>query len=146
MKKIFVLLFVLLVAAFPVLADINQNADLNGGTDGGNIKKSSDLAGGNLIVVNVDQEAWNYGTGDINQDIDISVTGNIQMLDQNDDMMIEDPGFDGEINNTIKGFNLIKINIDQYGKNIASGNISQGIEVEIEGNVQNLDQDVLVIV
>ena len=146
MRKILALLSVLLVAAFPVLADINQNANMNGGTDGGNIKKNSDLLGGNLIVVKIDQEAWNYGSGDINQDIDISVTGNIQMLDQYDDVMIADPDFEGDINNTIKGFNLIKINIDQYGKNIASGNISQGIYVEIEGNIQNLDQEVLVII
>ncbi len=146
MRKILVLLSVLLLAAFPVLADINQNANLNGGTDGGNIKKNSDLYGGNLIVVKVDQEAWNYGSGDINQDLDISVTGNIQMLDQYDDVMIADPDFEGDINNTIKGFNLIKIDVNQYGKNLNSGNISQGIFVEIEGNIQNLDQEVLVII
>ncbi len=120
---------ILLIATCPVLADTNQKALLNGG---------------NAALVKVTQIAWNLGDGDISQNIDVRVAGNYQKIDQDSIVIISDD-FEGNINNTITGINLIKVDLDQYSKNTGSGRISQGIEVAIEGNIQVLDQGILVI-
>ncbi len=132
MRKIMVMLMVLpilLIATYPVLADVNQKADLNGG---------------NAAVVKVSQIAWNLGNGDISQNIDVRVAGNYQKIDQ-DSLVIISDDYEGNINNTINGINLIKVDLDQYSKNMGDGKVSQGIEVAVEGNIQILDQGILVI-
>ncbi|HEY9204280.1 MAG TPA: hypothetical protein VIO58_00030 [Candidatus Methanoperedens sp.] len=120
---------ILLIAATPVLGDANQKATLNGG---------------NAAVVKVSQVAWNLGDGDISQNIDVRVAGNYQRIDQ-DSLVIISDDYEGNINNTINGINLIKVDLDQYSKNMGNGKVSQGIEVAIEGNIQVLDQGILVI-
>lgn len=134
MKKISIMLviaLILILPALPALADINQKADLNNG---------------NVIVVKVRQEAWNYGKGDINQNVDVRVSGNLQMADQDSVVFIKDPRFEGELNSTLRGINIISIDLDQIANNFNSGNVSQGIEVEIVGNMNILDQEAMIIV
>ncbi len=132
MKIIAALAFILITASalsLPVHADINQKADLNGG---------------NAAVVKVKQEAWNYGSGNVNQYTGVVVSGNIQMLDQDNVVAITDP--DATVNNTMNGVNLIKVDLNQNAKNYGSGNIAQGIEVTIEGNIQITDQSINVLI
>ena len=131
MRKILSLLTVILILGSPVLGNINQKADLDGG---------------NVIVVKVNQIAWNYGSGDINQNVNVRIAGNLQMAQQDSVVFIPDPDYAGNINSTLKGINLIKLDLDQFANNYASGNISQGIEVTIEGNMNILDQGVMIIV
>ncbi|GEM_PF-1411496 len=137
MKKILMMLAVILILMVPAVADINQNANLRGE---------------NMVLVRVDQVAWNYGSGDINQDIGIHVTGNYQMIDQDSKLvlmnssLVLDPDYAADINNTIKGLNRIVIDLDQYGNNSGSGSIAQGIEVLVDDNVQILDQDIIVLI
>ncbi len=131
MKIIAALAFILIAVSalsFPVHADINQKADLNGG---------------NAAVVRVNQEAWNYGSGNVNQYTGVLVSGNIQMLDQDNVVVIEDPN--ATVNNTMNGINLIKVDLNQNAENHGSGNIAQGIEVTIEGNIQITDQSINVL-
>ncbi len=131
MKIIAALAFILITASalsLPVHADINQKADLNGG---------------NAAVVKVKQEAWNYGSGNVNQYTGVDVSGNIQMLNQDDVVVIADP--DATVNNTMNGINLIKVDLNQNADNHGSGNIAQGIEVTIEGNIQITDQSINVL-
>ncbi len=128
MKIIAALAFILITASvlsFPVHANINQKADLNGG---------------NAAVVKVKQEAWNYGSGDVNQYTDVLVSGNIQILDQDNVVVITDP--DVMVNNSINGINLIIVDLNQNAENHGSGNTSQTIEVAVEGNIQMLNQDI----
>lgn len=131
MKIIAALAFILIMASalsLPVHADINQKADLNGG---------------NAAVVKVKQEAWNYGSGNVNQYTGVLVSGNIQILDQNNVVLIADP--DATVNNTMNGVNLIKVDLNQNAKNYGSGDIAQGIEVTVEGNIQITDQSINVL-
>jgi len=88
----------------------------------------------------VDQVSWNYGNGNISQNIGINITGNEQILEQDGTLVILDPDYADDINNTIKGRNLIKIDLSQYGKNTGSGHIDQGINILVENNIQMLDQ------
>lgn len=128
MKIIAALAFILITASalsFPVNADINQKADLNGG---------------NAAVVKVKQEAWNYGSGNVNQYTGVLVSGNIQTLDQDSAVVITDP--DVIVNNTMNGINLIIVDLNQDAKNHGSGDISQGIEVTVEGNIQIMNQGI----
>ncbi len=138
MSKISVLLAVILVMAFPVLADINQNAGLsNKGSVGNNLR------GQNAVEVSIAQEAWNYGSGDINQDINVDVTGNIQTLSQDDSLvLISDPSDVFEVNNTMKGLNLIRLDLFQYANNSNSGNVAQSINARMAGNIQLLEQSI----
>lgn len=131
MGKILALLGIVLILAVPVLADINQNAR---------------ATGRNMMEVKVDQIAWNYGHGDINQDVNIHVTGNYQLLDQESRVIISDSDYDTDINNTQKGLNFIIVDLNQYGNNTGSGDIAQGINVLIDDNVQTVDQDVRVLI
>ncbi len=131
MKIIAALAFILITAialSLPVNADINQKADLNGG---------------NAAVVKVKQEAWNYGSGNVNQYTGVLVSGNIQILDQNNVVVITDP--DATVNDTMNGVNLIKVDLNQNAKNYGSGNVAQGIEVTVEGNIQITDQNINVL-
>lgn len=120
-----------LILVSPALADINQR---------------SKMAGDNVIDIKVKQTAWNYGSGNINQGIDIFATGNYQMMSQDDIVLISDPDYAGDINNTMNGTNIIRLNLDQFSKNMGRGNVTQGIEVAIEGNVQILDQDIILAI
>ncbi len=136
MKKILAVLGVMLILTVPALADVSQKARLNGE---------------NAMEVKVDQVAWNYGSGDIKQDISVQVTGNYQMIDQDsitliDGSLIADPDYSGFVNNTMKGRNVIRIGLNQYGNNSGSGNIGQSINVLVDNNVQTLDQDIIVII
>ncbi len=128
MLKVFIVLAVILILIMPALADVNQRAK---------------VAGGNVMDIKVKQTAWNYGSGSIKQDTDVLATGNVQILSQDSQVHISDPDYDGNINNTMNGVNLIILNLDQYSKNMAQGNVAQGIDVTIEGNVQLLDQDII---
>ncbi|SNQ62139.1 hypothetical protein [Candidatus Methanoperedens nitratireducens] len=136
MKKILVVLGVILILTIPALADVGQKARLNGE---------------NAVIVKVDQIAWNYGSGDINQDMSVQVTGNYQMIDQ-DSMtllggsLISDSDYSAFVNNTMKGRNVIRIDLDQYGNNSGSGSIGQSINVLVDNNVQTLSQDIIVII
>ncbi len=135
MKKILAMLGVMLILTVPALADVSQKAGLNGE---------------NAMEVKVDQVAWNAGSGDIEQDIGVQVTGNYQMMDQDsitliDGSLISDPDSSGFVNNTMKGLNIIRIDLNQYGNNSGSGNIGQSINVLVDNNVQTLDQDIIVI-
>lgn len=131
MRKISALLAVILLITVPVLADINQKASIDGG---------------NLIDIKVNQEAWNYGSGNINQDIAISVIGNSQFmyqysLYQDSFVDILDPDTDNAmINNTMSGLNLIRIDLSQYANNTNSGIVSQSINGVITGNNQFIYQ------
>lgn len=127
MKRISVLIAVVMIMAIPVLANIDQKATLNGETSG----ESN---------VDVDQVAWNYGSGNISQNIGINITGNEQILEQDGTVVILDSDYADDINNTINGHNLIKIDLSQYGKNTGSGDIDQGIKILVENNFQMLDQ------
>ncbi len=127
-KIISALFAVIIITALPVMADINQKADLNGR---------------NVVVVKVEQVAWNYGSGDINQDAVVHVTGNTQMIEQDSSVIISDSDYSGNI--TMNGINLIKVDLGQYSKNYASGSVSQGIDVVVEGNTQILDQGVIIV-
>ena len=131
MRGILVLLTVLLILTIPVLADTNQKAKLNGD---------------NVLEIKVKQTAWNFGDGNINQDISVRATGNYQMVSQDNLVLISDSDYTGNINNTMNGTNLIRLNLDQFAKNTGSGDTAQGIEVTVEGNVQFLDQDIIVAV
>ncbi len=138
MRKISALLAVILVMAFPVLADINQNAGLSSGKS-----VSNNLHGQNAVEVSIAQEAWNYGSGDINQDIDVRVAGNIQTLSQDDSLvLISDPAYAFDINNSMKGLNLIRLDLSQHANNSGSGNIVQSINVVMDNNIQLLDQNI----
>jgi hypothetical protein len=139
MRKISVLLAVILVMAFPVLADINQNAGLSSGRSVDN-----NLNGKNAVVVSVAQEAWNYGSGDINQDLDVHVTGNIQTISQDDDLVLisSDPANATDVNNTMKGLNVIRLDLSQYANNSGSGNIAQRMNALMAGNIQAIEQDI----
>lgn len=131
MRKISALLAVILLITVPVLADINQKASVDGG---------------NLIDIKVSQEAWNYGSGNINQDIAISVIGNSQFiyqysLYQDSFVDILDPDTDNAmINSTMSGLNLIRIDLSQYANNTNSGIVSQSINGVITGNNQFIYQ------
>ncbi|KCZ72053.1 hypothetical protein ANME2D_01454 [Candidatus Methanoperedens nitroreducens] len=137
MKKILTTLAIILLLIVPAVADINQNARLRGE---------------NMVLVSVNQEAWNYGSGNINQDIGIHVTGNHQIIDQDSRLvlmnssLVLDPDYAVDINNTMKGLNRIVIDLDQYGNNSGSGSIAQGIEVLVDDNVQILDQEIIVLI
>ncbi len=131
MKKILAVLGIILILAVPVFADVNQRAK---------------IAGDNVVEVRVKQSAWNYGSGDINQDIGVTVKGNYQMISQDSLILISDSDYAGDINNTMNGKNLFKLNLDQFTKNMGSGNVVQGIEVAVEGNVQILSQDTTVLI
>jgi hypothetical protein len=136
--KISVLLAVILVMAFPVHADINQNAGLSSGGSVGN-----NLHGQNAVEVSVAQEAWNYGSGDINQDLDIHVTGNIQTISQDDNfVLISDPAYAFDVNNTMKGLNTIRLDLSQYANNSDSGNIAQSMNVLMANNIQVIEQNI----
>lgn len=138
MRKISALLAVILVTAFPVLADINQNAGLSSGKSANN-----NLHGQNAVEVSVAQEAWNYGSGDINQDINVHVTGNIQTLSQDDSLvLISDPSYGFDVNNTMKGLNLIRLDLSQFANNSDSGNVAQSINVLMNNNIQLLEQNI----
>lgn len=129
MRKILALLVLTIFLVLPVLADVNQIANLNG-------ERSADSD------VNVKQEAWNEGSGNINQDLNVSLNENKQeesALDQ-DVVLILNSDYTGYINDTITGRNLIKIDLSQYGKNTGSGNIDQSIDVKVEDNIQKLYQ------
>lgn len=128
MLKVFIALAIILILIMPALADVNQRAK---------------VAGGNVLDIKVKQTAWNYGSGSIKQDTDVLATGNVQKLSQDSQVLISDSDYDGNINNTMNGINLIILNLDQYSKNMAEGNVAQGIDVTIEGNVQLLDQDII---
>ncbi len=128
MLKVFIVLAVILTLTMPALADVNQRAK---------------VAGDNVMDIKVKQTAWNYGSGSIKQDIDVLAVGNVQKLSQDSQVLISDSDYDGNINNTMNGVNLIILDLDQYSKNMAQGNVAQGIEVTIEGNVQLLDQDII---
>ena len=128
MLKVFIALAIILILIMPALAGVNQRAN---------------VAGDNVIDIKVTQTAWNYGSGSIKQDADVLATGNVQKLSQDSKVLISDSDYDGNINNTMNGVNLIILNLDQYSKNMAQGNVAQGIEVTIEGNVQLLDQDII---
>ncbi len=128
MLKVFIVLAVILILIMPALADVNQKAK---------------VAGDNVMDIKIKQTAWNYGSGSIKQDIDVLATGNVQKLSQDSKVLISDSDYDGNINNTMNGVNLIILNLDQYSKNMAQGNVAQGIDVTIEGNVQLLDQDII---
>ena len=135
MKKILAMLGVILILTIPALAEVSQKAKLNGE---------------NAVEVQVDQVAWNYVSGDIKQDISVQVTGNYQMMDQNsitvmDGSLIPDTNYSGFVNNTIKGRNIIRVDLNQYGNNSGSGNMAQGINVLVDDNMQKLDQNVIVI-
>lgn len=131
MRRILAVLAVILIAALPVFADINQKADLKGA---------------NIIDIKVGQTAWNFGSGNIDQNIKADVGGIVQLIDQDSVVFITDPDSAGNINNTLHGVNLIRFDLDQYSKNYASGNVSQYIELEVEGIVQRLDQDARVFI
>lgn len=131
MRRILAVLVLVCITAYPVLADINQKADLNGD---------------NKIVVRVAQMAWNHGDGDVNQNAFVRAAGNIQMINQDSLVVISDDNYSGNINNSFNGNNSIRLDLLQFTQNYASGNVSQGIEVVIEGNIQILDQDAFVIV
>ncbi len=131
MLKVFIVLAVILILIMPALADVNQKAK---------------VAGGNVLDIKVKQTAWNYGSGSIKQDTDVLATGNVQKLSQDSQVLISDSDYDGNINNTMNGVNLIILNLDQYSKNMGQGDVAQGIDVTIEGNVQLLDQDVILAV
>ncbi len=139
-KKILVMLVILILAG-PVLADVNQQATLNGEN---NVKVKSSLTGENQIKIKINQEAWNMGPGDITQDIGVHVTGNVQLLDQDSIMVLSDSELD--VNNEMIGVNLISVDLNQYGSNSETGDISQGINLLIDNNVAMLNQDVIVIV
>lgn len=125
MRKVIALLLVTLMLSVPAFANVDQKAS---------------ISGENAVVVKVNQEAWNYGSGNINQNLGVHVTGNTQLMDQ--ESVIIDAG---DINSTIKGMNLIKIDLDQYGNNTGSGNIVQGINVLVDNNIQILDQKEMVV-
>ena len=127
MKRILALVLVVMIMVIPVLATIDQKATLNGDKDA----KSR---------VEVDQVSWNYGNGNISQNIGINITGNEQILEQDGTVVILDSDYADDINNTIKGHNFIKIDLSQYGKNTGSGDINQGINILVENNFQMLDQ------
>ncbi len=131
MKKITASLAIILICIIPVSADVDQKAKLNGD---------------NVITVKVNQEAWNYGSGSVKQEMEVSVTGNYQTISQDTLVGISDPDYEGYINNTINGFNLIKVDLNQEATNRASGNIVQGIDVVVEGNIQTLDQRIIEII
>ncbi|VVB86251.1 Uncharacterised protein [uncultured archaeon] len=128
MLKVFIVLAVIFILIMPALADVSQKAK---------------VAGGNVMDIKVKQTAWNYGSGSIKQDTDVLATGNVQKLSQDSQVLISDSDYDGNINNTMNGVNLIILNLDQYSKNMAQGNVAQGIDVTIEGNVQLLDQNII---
>ncbi len=128
MLKVFIVLAVILILTLPALADANQKAK---------------VAGDNVMDIKVKQTAWNYGSGSIKQDVDVLATGNVQKLSQDSQVLISDSDYNGNINNTMNGVNLIILDLDQYSKNMAQGDVAQGIEVTIEGNVQLLDQDII---
>jgi len=130
-QKVLTVIAVALILISPALSDVNQR---------------SKMAGDNVIDIKVRQTAWNYGSGNINQDINVIATGNYQMISQDNIVLISDPDYAGDINNTMNGVNLIRLNLDQFSKNMGKGNVAQGIEVTIEGNVQILDQDIILAV
>lgn len=136
MKTILIVLGVILILTIPALADVGQKARLNGE---------------NAVIVKVDQIAWNYGSGDINQDMSVQVTGNYQRIDQ-DSMtllggsLISDSDYSAFVNNTMKGRNIIWIDLDQHGNNSGSGSIGQSINVLVDNNVQTVNQDIVVII
>ncbi|KCZ72047.1 hypothetical protein ANME2D_01448 [Candidatus Methanoperedens nitroreducens] len=120
-----------MILAIPVLADIDQKAK---------------MTGDNVIEINIKQTAWNYGSGDVNQYIDVFASGNYQMVSQDSIILISDSDHSSNISNNMNGTNLVILNLDQYTKNMGSGNVAQGIEVTIEDNIQMLDQDVIVAI
>lgn len=140
MRRIIIMLLIVLSLSLPVLADVNQQATLNGGN---NDKVKSDMNGENQIKIKINQEAWNMSPGDINQDIGVHVTGNVQLLGQDIIMVLSDSEL--EVNNEMIGINLISVDLNQYGNNTNTGDIRQGIDLLIDNNVQMLDQDIFVI-
>jgi hypothetical protein len=131
MRNISMLFVLLIIAATPVLADVNQKAD---------------LTGENAIEIKVGQTAWNYGNGDIYQNIGVDVIGNYQVLTQDSIVMIGDSEYDGDINNTINGLNMIRVDLDQFAESHGSGITGQGIDILVSQNIQDLDQEVVVLI
>lgn len=131
-KIIPLLVVVILFIAVPALADINQKANINGASKGENV-----------IQVSVKQNAYNYGSGNINQNVGVHASGNFQSLDQDNSVVVL--GDLADVNSTITGINLIKIDLEQYGNNTGPGNTAQGIDVVVENNVQYLDQDTSIV-
>lgn len=136
MKKIIAFLVVLLLFAAPAFADIRQKANLNGD---------------NVMEISVDQRAWNYDAGNIKQDINVLVTGNYQEIYQDDIVLVggslaSDSEYAGNINNTMNGLNIIRIDLNQYGNNTGPGIIDQGISILVSDNMQKIDQDIIVLI
>ena len=131
MRRIIVLLLVFISLISPVMGDVNQSAD---------------LTGGNTVKIKAVQQAWNFGSGDINQDLDVLVTGNIQMVDQDSIGLIHDAEDNVNINNEMKGFNLIVVDLIQYAKNKGSGDTDQNIGIKVSGNIQMIDQDIILLI
>jgi len=129
MRKISMLFVLLIIAATPVLADVNQKAD---------------LTGENAIEVKVSQTAWNYGNGDIYQNLGVKVSGNYQYLDQDNIVLMEDPEYN--VNNTMNGLNIIRVDLDQFAENRGSGITGQGIDILVSQNIQELDQEIIVLI
>ena len=132
MRKIIPLLVLIMFIAAPVLADINQNANIKGTSKGEN-----------KIQVSIKQNAYNTGSGNIDQRVNVLATGNFQSLDQDNSVVVL--GDLADVNSTLKGINLITVDLEQYGNNSGSGNTAQGIDVLIENNVQILDQDASIV-
>lgn len=131
MRNISILFVLLIIAATPVLADVNQKAD---------------LTGENAVEIKVSQTAWNYGSGDIYQNMGVDVSGNYQWLGQDNIVMIGDSEYDGDINNTMNGLNMIRVDLDQFAENRDSGIIGQGIEILVSQNIQDLDQEIVIMI
>ncbi len=131
MRKILTLFAVLIIAATPVLADVYQKAD---------------LTGENAVDIKVDQTAWNHGNGNIYQNIGVKVTGNMQVMDQDNIVMISDSDYSGNVNTTITGLNIIRIDMNQFADNAGSGDVGQSADILVTGNLQELDQEILLMI
>ena len=131
MKRILIVLSVILISTLPVIADIDQRTDINGG---------------NAIVIKVNQAAYNYGSGDIIQTLGVDANGNLQITEENTVVMITDPDYGVMLNSTMNGINIIRVDLSQMAENYASGNVIQNVDVEIEGNIQKMDQEVTIFV
>jgi hypothetical protein len=60
--------------------------------------------------------------------------------------MIGDSEYDGDINNTMNGLNMIRVDLDQFAENRDSGIIGQGIEILVSQNIQDLDQEIVIMI
>jgi hypothetical protein len=131
MRNILTLIVVLIIAATPVLANVYQKAD---------------LSGGNAVDIKVDQTAWNHGNGNIYQNIGVKVTGNVQVMDQDNIVMVSDDDHSGDVNTSIAGLNIIRINMNQFAKNEGSGDLGQSADILVTDNRQELDQEILLMI